>query len=47
MVGRKELSRGLVALIAEHEQLSEIVMESAVIVNDGGEEQIDHAEHFA
>ena len=46
IVGRKELPGVLVAEITFHEQLAEIVVESAVIIDDGGKQGVNFAENL-
>ena len=46
MVRSKKLSGVLVAEIAFHEQLAEIVVEFAVVVDDGGEQSVNLAENL-
>ena len=46
MIGRKELPCGFIPEIAAHEQFAEVVVESAVVVHDGGEQGIYLCEDF-
>ena len=46
MIGRKELSRMFVALIAVHEQFAEIIVEFTVVVHDGREQGEEIGKEF-
>lgn len=46
MIGREELSRVLIALIAVHEQFAEIIVEFTVVVHDGREQGEEIGKEF-